>query len=99
MSAGPPGPRSEVVVDKSSERVERGLAIRRQLFGRRDGKPRPPSSIQRLRPEFTELLTEFVFGEVWSRPGLDLRARSIATVSALAVLGRWDEFRLHLRAA
>jgi alkylhydroperoxidase/carboxymuconolactone decarboxylase family protein YurZ len=86
-------------MDKYAERYERGMAVRRQLFGRRDSKPRPPSVIQKLRPEFMELLTEFAFGEVWSRPGLDFRTRSFITVSALIALGRWEELRLHMRAA
>ncbi len=44
-----------------------------------------------------ELITRHVWGEVWSRPGLDRRSRSIATIATLAAL-RADELALHVRA-
>jgi 3-oxoadipate enol-lactonase / 4-carboxymuconolactone decarboxylase len=47
--------------------------------------------------EFQELITRYAWGTVWTRPGLDRRTRRLLTLSATAALGRWEEFRLHVR--
>mgnify|MGYP000901825755 CR=1 FL=1 len=44
-------------------------------------------ALKDISPEFAELLIEFPFGDVYSRPGLDLRSREIATVAALTAMG------------
>lgn len=49
--------------------------------------------------DFQELLTRYAWGTVWQRPGLDDRTRRLLTLAVTAALGRWEEFRLHLRAA
>ena len=49
--------------------------------------------------DFQDLLTRHAWGDVWSRPGLDRRARSMLTVALLAALGHDDELALHVRAA
>ncbi|HTT61018.1 MAG TPA: 3-oxoadipate enol-lactonase [Bryobacteraceae bacterium] len=46
---------------------------------------------------FQELITQFAWGAVWQRPGLDDRTRRLLVLMATAALGRWDEFRLHVR--
>jgi 4-carboxymuconolactone decarboxylase len=46
-----------------------------------------------------ELVTRQAWGNTWQRPGLDLRTRSIVTVSMLVALGRMHELKLHLRGA
>jgi 3-oxoadipate enol-lactonase/4-carboxymuconolactone decarboxylase len=46
---------------------------------------------------FQELITRFAWGTIWQRPGLDDRTRRLLTLTATAALGRWEEFRLHLR--
>jgi len=48
---------------------------------------------------FQEMLTRYAWGTVWQRPGLDDRTRRLLTLAVTAALGRWEEFRLHLRAA
>jgi 4-carboxymuconolactone decarboxylase len=47
--------------------------------------------------EFQEWITETAWGGVWSRPGLDIRTRSLVTIGILAALGR-DELDIHLGA-
>ena len=47
---------------------------------------------------FQDLLTRCAWGTVWSRPGLDDRTRRMLTLTTLAALGRWEEFRMHVRA-
>ena len=46
---------------------------------------------------FQELITRFAWGTVWSRPGLDDRTRRLLALTATAALGRWEEFRMHIR--
>jgi 4-carboxymuconolactone decarboxylase len=48
---------------------------------------------------FQELITRYAWGEVWSRPGLDRRARSMITLTALVATGREHELEMHVRAA
>jgi 3-oxoadipate enol-lactonase/4-carboxymuconolactone decarboxylase len=52
-----------------------------------------------LTREFQELLTRYAWGEIWTRPGLDRRTRSLITISAMVALGRERELELHLRSA
>ena len=48
---------------------------------------------------FQELITRYAWGEVWSRPGLDRRAQSMITLTALVATGREHELEMHVRAA
>ena len=48
--------------------------------------------------EFQSLITRFAWGTVWTRPQLDRRTRRLLVLSTTAALGRWEEFRMHLRA-
>jgi 4-carboxymuconolactone decarboxylase len=77
--------------------LARGLEIVGKLWGARAGGQELPA--QKLAPEFFGLATQFVFGGFWSRPGLDLRSRSLCTVAQLAALGRTDELKAHLAGA
>ncbi|MBM4071435.1 MAG: 4-carboxymuconolactone decarboxylase [Planctomycetes bacterium] len=54
---------------------------------------------QDICPQFEEYVLEFVAGEIWSRPGLDLRTRSLVTIATLASLGRPLALELNLRMA
>jgi len=47
---------------------------------------------------FQNLLTESAWGQVWSRPNITKRERSMVTLALLAALGQWDELALHTRA-
>lgn len=53
-----------------------------------------------IAPDFGRLLIEFGFGDIYSRPQLDLRAREIATIAALAALGNAQpQLKVHIEAA
>ncbi len=53
-----------------------------------------------IAPDFARLLVEFPFGDVYSRPGLDLRSRELVTLAALAALGNAQpQLRVHVEAA
>jgi 3-oxoadipate enol-lactonase / 4-carboxymuconolactone decarboxylase len=47
--------------------------------------------------EFQELITRYGWGSVWTRPGLDPRTRRLLALSIIGALGRWEEFRMHVR--
>ena len=52
-----------------------------------------------LTREFQEFITEYAWGGVWTRPGLDRRSRSLITLTALIARGHHEELAMHLRAA
>ncbi|ECS5319777.1 carboxymuconolactone decarboxylase family protein [Citrobacter sp. SX206] len=57
-------------------------------------------SLQDIAPDFAQYLIEFPFGDIYSRPGLDLRSREIATVAALTALGNaTPQLKVHIGAA
>ena len=47
--------------------------------------------------EFQDMITRYAWGTVWSRPGLSHRVRRLLVLAMTASLGRWEEFRLHVR--
>ncbi|HTQ54258.1 MAG TPA: 3-oxoadipate enol-lactonase [Bryobacteraceae bacterium] len=59
---------------------------------------RAVASTTELTRAFQELITEYAWGAIWRRPGLDDGTRRLLVLTATAALGRWDEFRLHVRA-
>ena len=81
-----------------SERREAGLKVRRRVLG--DAHvDRATSQDAPLTAEFQDLITRYAWGEIWTRPGLDERARRVLVLGTLIALGRFDEFRMHARAA
>jgi 4-carboxymuconolactone decarboxylase len=64
---------------------------------------KPTSNAQNLfgdvAPKFAQLTDDVLFGDVWARPGLSQRDRSLATVSALVAMNRPDQLRHHLERA
>ncbi len=65
--------------------------------------PKPPSRAQQLMgdiaPKMAELTDNVLFGDIWERPGLAKRDRSLVTVSALIAMNRPDQLRSHLALA
>ena len=79
-------------------RYERGLAKLQEIDG--EGGVKVVESLADIAPDFARLLIEFPFGDVYSRPGLDLRAREIATVAALTAMGNAaPQLKVHIQAA
>ena len=82
----------------TDEAYERGERVRRDVLG--DAHvDRATENATELTRDFQEFITRYAWGEIWSRPGLDRRARSVATLTALVALGRFDELALHIRGA
>jgi 4-carboxymuconolactone decarboxylase len=77
---------------------EKGLAMRKKVLGADYVNATLRDANELLMP-FQELLTEFAWGKVWTRKGLDLRTRSLLTVAMCIALGRSHEIKLHLRGA
>ena len=77
---------------------DRGLAVRREVLGD-SYVDRAAARTTDLTQEFQTLVTEFAWGAIWTRPGLDRRSRSMITLTALIARGRDEELALHLRAA
>ncbi len=76
----------------------RGLRMLRRLLGE-DRAREIRAAWSKLSPDFAAYVTEFLAGEIWSRPHLDLRTRSLVTVAALAALGRQNGLRLNIEMA
>jgi 4-carboxymuconolactone decarboxylase len=79
-------------------RFNEGMATRRAVLGD-TYVDRALGNVTGLDADFQRWITEFAWGGVWSRPGMDRRTRSLITVAILAALGRENELRLHLRAS
>ena len=79
-------------------RYELGMTHRRAVLG--DAwVDRATTGANDFSREFQELITRYAWGEIWSRPGLDRKTRSCMVLATCIALGRWEEFRLHVRAA
>jgi len=79
-------------------RHEAGMKIRRQVLGNAH-VDRANAAITPLTTEFQDLITRYAWGEIWTRPGLDVRTRRVLVLGTLIALGRFEEFRMHARAA
>jgi 4-carboxymuconolactone decarboxylase len=71
------------------ERRQRGLALRRQLFGAEDNPA--------LGDPLIDVTVDHLFGDIWTRPGLALRDRSLITCAVLVALGKEAQLKVHLR--
>lgn len=81
-----------------SERFIIGQKMLQKVDGK--GGDAVVESLQGIAPDFAQYLIEFPFGDIYSRPGLDLRSREIATVAALTALGNAaPQLKVHIGAA
>ena len=81
-----------------SQLFAEGLAVRRDVL--------PPEYVDETLANVTEfnsplqeLVTEYCWGTVWTRPGLDRRSRSLINLGMLVALRQWSELTLHVRGA
>ncbi|RYY83031.1 MAG: 4-carboxymuconolactone decarboxylase [Comamonadaceae bacterium] len=83
---------------KHSKGYEDGLDMRRKVLGAAYVDNSINDADDFNRP-FQEILTEFAWGTIWTRPGLDLKTRSMLTLAICVALNRPHEVKLHLRGA
>jgi 3-oxoadipate enol-lactonase / 4-carboxymuconolactone decarboxylase len=84
------------LLPKPLDAVDAGMPIRRAVLGDVH-VDRSIASTTDFNHDFQELITRFAWGTIWTRPGLDHRTRRLLVLAITASMGRWEEFRLHLR--
>ncbi len=77
---------------------ERGLKLRTRIFGEKAVAARMNAHGDFGRP-LQDIINTYVYGDVWSRPGLDNRSRSLAMIAMTAALNRPAEFSVHVKGA
>ena len=82
----------------NKELYERGQKVRREVLGDQYVDDAAKNTNDFNRP-FQELIAEYVWGTLWSRPGLDRRTRALINIGILTALGRTEEIKFYLRAA
>lgn len=81
-----------------TSRYEQGLAKLQEIDG--EAGTRVIESLRDIAPDFARYLIEFPFGDIYCRPGLDLRSREIAVVAALTALGHAaPQLKVHIQGA
>jgi len=80
------------------KRHEEGMKVRRAVLG--DAHvDRAQAQKTEFTAEFQDLITRYAWGEIWARPGLPRKTRSLITIGMMVALNRREELRLHLVAA
>jgi len=77
---------------------ERGLAVRREVLGD-EYVDRALAAATPLTADLQRLVTEFCWGAIWTRPGLERKVRSLVNIGMFVALNRPHELRTHVRAA
>ena len=81
----------------NGDRFERGAAALKSIDG--EGGEKVVAALADIAPDFARYLLEFPFGDIYSRPGLGLREREIATIAALTALGNAaPQLKVHIQA-
>lgn len=80
------------------KRYDEGMKTRRSVLG--DAHvDRTLKNRTKFNEPFQELITRYAWGEIWNRPGLPRKTRSLVTLAMLVALHREEEFRMHVKAA
>ena len=80
------------------ERHERGMTQRRKVLGN-EWVDRANAKKTSFNSEFQDFITRAAWGEIWTRPHYDERTRRILVIGTMLALDKWEEFRMHVRAA
>lgn len=80
-----------------AERWEQGMTVRRAVLS--DAHvDRAIANTTELTADFQDFITRYAWGDIWSRPGLERRMRSVAVITSLIAHGHHEELAMHLRA-
>jgi 4-carboxymuconolactone decarboxylase len=83
--------------NSADDRFDRGLRALAEIDGR--GGQKVIDALAEIAPDFGRYLIEFPFGDIYSRQGLDLRSREVATIAALTALGNAaPQLKVHIQA-
>lgn len=80
------------------QRREQGMQVRRRILGDKHVDHATESTTE-LTADFQDFITRVAWGDIWSRPGLPPKTRSLLTIALMVALNRSDEFCVHIRAA
>jgi 4-carboxymuconolactone decarboxylase len=81
-----------------TELYDRGLKVRREVLGA-DYVDKQIASADDFNRPMQNLVTEYCWGAIWNRPGLDRRTRSMLNLAMLSALNRHHEFKAHVKGA
>ena len=80
------------------ERHKKGMKVRKEVLGKAYVE-HAEAKKNKFNASFQDLIARYAWGEIWTRPGLPRKTRSLITIAMMVALNRTDELRLHLRAA
>ena len=86
----------DFVVAAPSDTTAAGLEVRRAVLGDTH-VDRAIAAQTDFNRAFQDLITRYAWGTIWTRPGLDRPTRRLLVLAMTAAMGRWEEFRLHVR--
>lgn len=81
-----------------AQRFDQGMVVRREVLSD-EHVDRANAGINDFNRDFQDFITRNAWGDIWSRPGLDRKSRSVAVLTAMMALGHHEEFQMHVRAA
>jgi len=80
------------------EALENGMKTRRKVLGD-EWVDLALKNTTAFNAEFQDLITRYAWNEIWNRPRFSHKERRLIVIGTMVALGRWEEFRLHVRAA
>ena len=81
-----------------SERLKRGEVARRRVLGS-EWVDRSAKNRNAFNAEWLDTITRSPWCDIWTRPHFDDRTRRVLVMGTMIALGRWEEFKLHVRGA
>jgi 4-carboxymuconolactone decarboxylase len=81
----------------ADELYDRGMAVRKAVLGEAH-VARASANATPFDQDFQTFITQYAWGGVWTRPGLERKTRSLLTIAMLAALGQTEELKMHIRA-
>ena len=81
-----------------NELYERGLKLRRRLFGNKAVEERM-NALGEFGEPLQNIVNAYAYGDIWNRPGLPLKIKSLAMLGITAAINRPQEFRVHMNGA
>ncbi len=95
---GPRDARPQGIGASDGERYEQGMVVRREVLSDTH-VDRAVANTSEFTGDFQDFITRTAWGDIWSRPGLDRKSRSVAVLTAMIALGHHEEFAMHVAAA